>query len=511
MYGFVDFSEVGTQRTSSSIQTIFNSINLDEYLTDESGTFRTLTVSGRSNRKNRIQTVEIPWRDGLLEVEENTMAERTITIQYQVSDQTNKGFIKRCERLNACLDGSGEQLLFTDDESYFFATLESNTLPEEDSNTLIGTLTFTCSNPLKYGKELEANFQGDTLLLSNAGTGNAQPIFEIEVLEDITHIDLVKSLEEDLKFIRIGKPPVMSDTIYEPETLILHDTCSTMNGWTQASELDNGHIGGEMVSEGGRFKPSLFGGAIQPYSWQGPSMKRSIGKSLSDYRVDVMVELVNVDKGTGMIEIYLLDADNNVVAKIGVEDIWRTNDKVQTKFQLGPVGPDRFQYYSEADQNWRWNNYKGILRITSHGHHQDGKRRIEPYFALVRPDGVHDWIRGRFTYIGPSGKFDQAITQVQTAFRIWAPTYDKADMFIDDIKVFELNPPPDEGASYIARAGDKIIIDTGKEEITLNGESIRNKRSFWSEYFDVTPGDNLFHQFPRGALQTKIKYAPTFK
>ncbi|RWZ59896.1 hypothetical protein EQV77_00940 [Halobacillus fulvus] len=511
MYSFVDLNEVGTRSTSSSIQTVFNHINLDEALSDASGSFRTLTVSGRSDRTNRIDTIEIPGKDGLLEVEGNTMKERVITVKYQISDQSNAGFRKRCDRLNAYLDGSGERLAFTDDDGYFFASLSSNILPEEDSNTLIGTITFTCSNPLKYGQEVEADFQGDQLFLANQGSANAHPIFEIDVLEDITHIDLVKSLEEELKFIRIGKPPLISETTYERETLIMHDTCTTLNGWTDANALDNGHVAGNIISEGGRFKPELFGGAIQPYSWQGPSIKRSIGKSLSSYKIDIHVEIRNVGKGTGMIEIYLLDADNNVVAKIGVEDIWRTNDNIQAKFQLGPVSPDRFEHHIEADYPWGWNNYKGLLRIYSHNHDSDGKRRIRPYFAIIRPDGSHAWVRSQFLYIGPGGLYDSPITQVQTAFRIWAPTYNKADMFIDDIKVFELNTPPAAGVQYVARAGDKIIIDTGREDILLNGESIRSERSFWSEYFDITPGGNILHQFPQGAMQTKVRYAPAFK
>lgn len=511
MYDFVDFSEVGTRRTSSSIQTVFKDSNLDEALTDQTGGFKTLTVSGRSDTTNRINTVEIPGKDGLLEVEGNTMKEREITIKYQIFDHTNEGFRERCNRLNDLLAGSGEVVKFTDDDAYFMGTVSSNSLPEEDSNTLIGTITILCTNPKKYGQEKEANFADDFLALNNEGTATTDPIFEIEVLEDITHIDLVKKLENDMKFIRIGKPPLASETTYERETLVMHDTCSTLNGWTEAGKVDNGYVRGNFTVEGERFTTELVGAAVEPYRWQGPSIKRSIGKSLRSYRFEVLLELINVDKGTGMMEVYLLDADNNVIAKIGIEDIWRTMDKVQAKFQLGNDGPDRFHDYREADYPWGWNDFKGILRIWSHDHYENGKRRIRPYFALIEPDGTHNWVSSEDLYIGPQGKFDTPITQVQLASRVWAPASNKAEMYFEDLKVYEINPRLEQGIELLARAGDRIVIDTAREDIRLNGESIRMERSFWSEYFELDPGMNVLYQYPTGAMQTKVKYSPAYR
>ncbi|KHE73151.1 distal tail protein Dit [Halobacillus sp. BBL2006] len=374
-----------------------------------------------------------------------------------------------------------------------------------------GTIHFACYNPYSYGEQDIKDFEGDALTLNNPGTAESKPRFEIDVLEDVTHIDLVKKLDDDIEFIRLGRPPLASETEYERETLVMHDTCETTNGWTQAAAIDNGYVAGSIKSEGGRFKPELFGGAIEPYTWQGPAIKRSIGASLQAYKMDALVELKNVGKGTGMIEIYLLDANNNVVSKVGIEDIWRTMDKVQAKFQLGPVGEDRFQHYREPKYPWGWNDFKGILRIWSHDHYSHGKRRIRPYFGLVGPNGKHDWVAGDFVYLGPPGIYDNPITQVQVAFRIWAPTYDKADMNIEDIKVYRMNPYPTDGVQYLARAGDKIIIDTATEEITLNGEPIRSERALGSMFFELDPGENLLYQYPQNSLATKVYYSPAYK
>ncbi|MBN8236828.1 phage tail family protein [Halobacillus kuroshimensis] len=372
-------------------------------------------------------------------------------------------------------------------------------------------INLTMLDPYLYGDEEEALFSEDTLLLYYEGTAPTYPIFEIEVLEDITHLDMIKSLEDELEFMRIGRPPIASEEEYERETLVLHDSCSTLNGWTQAGAVDNGYVDGNFMVEGNRFTPELFSAAQEPYKWQGPSIKRSIGKALSSYKIDVLVELVNVAKGTGMMEVYLLDANNNVIAKIGVEDIWRTMDKIQAKFQLGNVGEDRYQDYREPAYPWGWNNFKGLLRLWSHDHYEGGKRRIRPYFALIEPDGTHNWVSSSDLYIGPSGKYDNPITQVQFASRIWAPTNTKADMYFDDLKVYEINPAPVEGVQWLAKAGDKIVIDTKEEDILLNGESIKKERSLGSEFFSLDPGLNMLVQYPQQSVRTKIFYEPAYR
>ncbi|MEF2293147.1 distal tail protein Dit [Virgibacillus dokdonensis] len=152
MYQFVDLNEVGTRGSSLSIQTIFNGINLDEQLTDETGSFMTLTVTGRGNIKQNIKTTQVPGMDGALETDKTTFDAREITVKYKISDSTNEGFRSRVNQLNNVLRGSKRQLRFTDEDAFYYATLSENTIPEENKNELICELTFLCSNPYKYGQ-----------------------------------------------------------------------------------------------------------------------------------------------------------------------------------------------------------------------------------------------------------------------------------------------------------------------------------------------------------------------
>ncbi|MBW8350784.1 phage tail family protein [Bacillus sp. IITD106] len=167
MYGFVDaVAGSGTGSTSMSIQTIFNGINLDESLTDSNGSFITLTVSGRSVIKHRINTIPVPGRDGLIE-DGYTMDAREITVKYKIADKTNEGFRKRYDRLNALLVGQRKILEFTDEDAIFYATMLENDVPEEDSNELVGRITFLCSDPYKYGPERTANWPSQQTSIAN--------------------------------------------------------------------------------------------------------------------------------------------------------------------------------------------------------------------------------------------------------------------------------------------------------------------------------------------------------
>lgn len=149
MYNFTDMKdEWGTLSTSMSIQTIFNDINLDEELTDYNGSFRTLTVGGRGILPRRMRTTQTPGMNGEREGS-YTYDVRMIPVKFQLTDRTNEGFRERFTRLNGLLLGSEKRLKFTDESAYFTATLENADLPEEESNTMIGTLNFYCSDPSK--------------------------------------------------------------------------------------------------------------------------------------------------------------------------------------------------------------------------------------------------------------------------------------------------------------------------------------------------------------------------
>src|SRR5690625_2504984 len=179
MYNFVDTTEVAPS-TSMSIQTIFGNNNLDKLLTDESGSFKTLTVSGRSEQVNRFNAVPIGGRDGVYEEDDKKLDPREITVKYKLKDDTNEGFRERVDRLKGMLYRQKERLTFPDEEYIYYATLSSLEMEEEEPNDVVGFIHFFCSDPYKYSPETRIESNGNIELESPAG---GIPISSIELTE----------------------------------------------------------------------------------------------------------------------------------------------------------------------------------------------------------------------------------------------------------------------------------------------------------------------------------------
>lgn len=169
MYKFADtVAGSGSSTPYLSLNTVFNSVNLDEALTDNNGSFTTLAVSGRGILPRNIHMTEMSGSHGARE-KRYTYDIREITVKYKLTDRSNEGFRERFNRLNGLLIGSKKRLEFTDEEAYFLATLQSGDTPEEDSNDSVGTLVFICTDPAKNRNEQTLNITTTTQVFTIGG------------------------------------------------------------------------------------------------------------------------------------------------------------------------------------------------------------------------------------------------------------------------------------------------------------------------------------------------------
>ena len=198
----------------------------------------------------------------------------------------------------------------------------------------------------------------------NEGTVETFPIFRANVLAPITNLDII--LDED--YMRVGQPYTVDRTPVEAETVVFDDPLGSLNGWSQAEYVDNGHIEGEIgVDANGSFYPRLVGQVIEEGVWQGPSLKKSIGAELQDFKMEAIVELRNgaAEPGeTGMIEIYLLDAVGNIVGKVGIEDYSRTS--VETHFKAKAGDALEGVWFGDG-RDKHWENFFGAIRLEREG------------------------------------------------------------------------------------------------------------------------------------------------
>ena len=148
MYNFINTNEIGEQ-LHSSIQTIFNGVNLDLQ------GFRTLTVSGRGLLSREVHSTNIPATDGKYFLNSNLGA-RDISVKFQLKATTNEEFRQKFNRLNMLLQTDEPKILkFTDEPDYYYmAIFQKGSDIEETSNSVVSTFTFLCLDPYKY-KEVD--------------------------------------------------------------------------------------------------------------------------------------------------------------------------------------------------------------------------------------------------------------------------------------------------------------------------------------------------------------------
>jgi predicted phage tail component-like protein len=481
-----------------------NGINLESAL--GSGVLSINEVKGRGPSRRDADLLEVPGRNGAFLRRVKTPP-RELSVRLTLRGSSITDLRGKVDQLNELVTTEvSVPIEFSDEDKTYYGVLSDTTDWDEIRSFGQGTLQFVCPDPYKYADEQSAVFNVNTGQVSVTNNGNEPtlPRFEATALANVTHIDFVR---HDGRYMRIGQPATLDDTIFEKETLVMHDTMDSVTGWTTATYVDNGAITGSMTSSGGAFVVDLYGPATDPPVWQGPSLKRSIGESLDQFQIDVLLEAINTPDKIGMIEIYLLDADNNTVAKIGTEDVSRTADLIQNKMQLGPT-TNRYNHHVQAENPWGWRNFNGIIRLLRDVT-EEGVYRFSPYFAIIEPDGTHNWVSSAFKYYDFNNAYTTPITQIQVAIRVKAPgSY--ADMKIFDIKAYRINEDP-TGIPTILKTGDSLVIDHTNEDILINGEPRKDLKDFGASYFGLEPGTNTILQYPVGALDTTVYWRNKYK
>jgi len=500
MYGFVDTVAGGAQSTSMSIQTIFDGINFDQFLTDESGSFMTLTVSGRSNLRNRINTIEVAGKHGVIE-SDNTLDPREIIVKYKISDKTNEGFRERYNKLNSLLEGTKKELAFSDEDAIFYATLSENEVPEEDSNELIGTIIFYCSDPYKYGPEQQITFASDTVNVNNNGTAEADPIFQLEVTQPVTFAMIQN---QDDEYQMIGRPVETEQTPKERFTQLINDSMSTLVGWGQATTATDGYALGTIETDGIRFYPTSFGAAQTPERWQGPGVVKSLPEEVQDFEMNVTVRNENIGYGNGMVEVYLLDSLDRQIARIHISDSWKNLDKIVGRVQLGHDENRRFPFITEAPNKASdWNNFDGIMKLQRQG------ARWWFYFARIQ-DGKRVQV-SQMHYTPPNPAwFQERVAKVQIMFRKW-PNLTHTRMGVYHLSFWKMNDLTPNDVPYIANPGDIIMFDHVNDELLINGEDRTDLKDFGASYFKLKKGDNALVVHPPDSFNVTCKHRERYR
>lgn len=360
-----------------------------------------------------------------------------------------------------------------------------------------GVITFLCSDPFSYGPEKEYEFESDTAIIENVGTAEADPIFELEVLEPVTFA-MVSNGEE---YNMIGRsidddtaPAERLTNIFEHDFGNFVGWTSLQNGFMWDDRLLGGIVGGSFGIGTNQWYVTDYG--ANTGGWHGPSMRTSLSESLQDFQVDHSLSSLSYSGQLGKNAIFLLDENDNIVASFGVVDRTVSKWNNHTVFTLGGE-KQIFEFPG-------FNNANMWLRLI-----REGTQFTAMLYQIADDGTLYNKVTRYFD--DRLGEFQQPIRQVAVYVARYQD-YSVHPMYVNHLKVNRLNDLNENQVPIIADVGDIIKFDHKEDEIYINGEPRKDlKEDFGANYFKLHKGFNSLAVMPEGAFKTKLKYDPRFR
>lgn len=327
-----------------------------------------------------------------------------------------------------------------------------------------GTISFLCPDPYAYGAEVPINVLAGTgsTVVNRKGTAKSYPKFAFTVNSPTTFLSVFK---DDKDYLMLGTPfDVTDQTGAVQEELFLADPCTNIANWTAGGTIDYGWASGTMGSNGVAFTATDYGTGSQ---WHGPSMERSLGASLTDFRVDFTITQDNLNPAAvGRVELYLKNAAGTVIGKISMRDGHPNGMRNSAEIKVGS-GSNVFYVNNDTAEAGQWNNFDGgLMRFERIG------KQFSFIVTRVDQDG-NFFATKRFTWYDENGIHQQPLEKLQISIQQHS-TYPTTFQQIEDIKVYKINALTETQVPYIAEAGDIIEVDHATGAILKNGEPMQH-------------------------------------
>lgn len=360
-----------------------------------------------------------------------------------------------------------------------------------------GIIEFLVLDGFGYGPEHEVTFPSDVVTLTYNGTAEADPIFELEVLQPVTFAMIQNQNEE---YMMIGKAADVDMTIVNPKTQLLYENGETIGEWTQAPPDWGGYQGTIGYDGAGITAPSYGTGT----GYHGPAVFKEVPVT-KDFEIELRGQLLtdNVAQ-TGRFGFFLYDEEMRQIAFMAAID---NSQWVNRKLAEGRIGPyiGDFKNYIISSRNYQkeWDNFPAYLRLRREGD------RYEFYVARILGDGSHmEPLTASWTVW--EDKFRGSLKYVGIFIEKHGDTPSPHTNRIDWIKVHALTPATEDQTPYIAYPGDIITFDHENADILINGESRMDLKQFGASYFKLIKGENQLVVLPSNSFNVKCSYRPAF-
>ncbi|MED1093993.1 distal tail protein Dit [Bacillus paramycoides] len=402
------------------------------------------------------------------------------------------------------------ELIFdvTPDRTYM-AVIDEGFDPDEFVTLGKGTLKFICPMPYKLGPTRTVDFKLETRGLianiQNKGSVESNPIFEIDVAKPSTFLDVWNGTN----YFRIGYPLKAEQIPIERNQRVLWDEMSTTVGWTDVPKSEDMAGGGKFRVDGGsRLVPEYLEDP-NIKGWHGCIAKKNIPQGpLQDFIMQAYVGLKSLHwDQMGRVEIGLLDANSQYVARISMNDVhWQAEQNTGfAKLGNNTKPGSRVIINESGDSPNTWNQYRGRLWLARTGN------RWEAYISRFR-DGTEIDDSERFVvFVDDKNENMNPVAQVQISICQFSNNMFCQNMSIDDLKIWKVNMNTQSNPPYIFDVGDKVVIDTERSLVTIDGRNAINLKDIFSDYPIVNKGSNTLEVMPSNVGKAKVIYRERFR
>lgn len=384
----------------------------------------------------------------------------------------------------------------------YLAVIDEEFDLDEFVNIGKGTLQFICPMPYKLGKTNTHTFTQNwstetTSYFTNKGSVEAPALIEMTVKKPSTFLDVwFGEYPHNRDYFRIGYPLTVEETTVQERERVMWDEMATPIGWTPVTgQFDDMKGTGSFKSRGGyALYCEDYGKEVGFY---GAIAKKNIpGGPLQDFEMEAWMTLKSKNIGEmGRVEVLLLDETGNLVTRINMNDLYATAEITRAHMKIGNSGTpnsirklvDTSGYYSTT-----FNQFRGRLRIARRG-------KVWSVYVAKFIDGTEkDGASLVERWIDETGNpmTERKIAQVMIAICKWDNHQPINEMQIDDLKIWKVNKVPSNTKPYIFDTGDKIIIDTEKSLVTINGKNAINIKEFFSNFPKIIRGENRIDIMP---------------
>lgn len=388
-------------------------------------------------------------------------------------------------------------LEFDDEPGRTYYAVVQNTITdfEQFVNQRRGTIEFLVLDGYGYGPELEAVFPSDIVTLTNEGTAEAEPVFELEVKKPVTFAMISN---QDDEYMMIGQPADVDVEVVDQRVPILEERGQSLDEWYTPSGDWTGHFttSGDAI---------VIGSWGEGKEWRGPALMREID-ALDDYEIEMYVYVrTEQPNQTFAISTNFYDEYNNELGMLRIWDKWTGNIKKVVEARIGPyVG--QYQNYLISDRNYDLRGQRvwgGIIRVRKEGN------TFTFYTSRISQAGRHVTPL-TVTYTDNEKKYAGRLKFVRFSMRTYGNTGTPNEIRIEHIKVTKLNKVEEDQTPYIAYPGDLITFDHKDADILINGESRADLKQLGASFFKLKKGENRLVVSPADSFDVKCRYRPTY-